>query len=50
MLMESDDQKLLMASDGGLRFLSDLQPSGGAYRAGKASITLPENAQVTPRW
>ena len=41
MLMEGDDQKLLMASDAGYDLVA-------RNRAGKALITLPDNAHVMP--
>lgn len=48
MLMESDDQKLLMASDAGYGFVCTFNDLVARNRAGKALITLPENAHVMP--
>ena len=46
MLMEGDDQKLLMASDAGYGFVCTFNDLVARNRAGKALITLPENARV----
>jgi topoisomerase-4 subunit A len=48
MLMENDDQKLLMASDAGYGFVCTFNDLVARNRAGKALITLPENAKVMP--
>ncbi len=48
MLMESDDQRLLMASDAGYGFVCIFNDPVARNRAGKALITLPENAHVMP--
>ncbi|KCU94159.1 DNA topoisomerase IV subunit A [Salmonella enterica subsp. enterica serovar Cerro str. FSL R8-0235] len=48
MLMEGDDQKLLMASDAGYGFVCTFNDLVARNRAGKALITLPENAHVMP--
>ncbi|SUB69501.1 DNA topoisomerase 4 subunit A [Pluralibacter gergoviae] len=48
MLMENDEQKLLMASDAGYGFVCTFADLVARNRAGKAMITLPENAQVMP--
>lgn len=48
MLMESDDQKLLMASDAGYGFVCTFNDLVARNRTGKAMITLPENARVMP--
>jgi topoisomerase-4 subunit A len=48
MLMENDDQKLLMASDAGYGFVCTFSDLVARNRAGKALITLPDNAQVMP--
>ncbi|MTD38502.1 DNA topoisomerase IV subunit A [Erwinia sp. CPCC 100877] len=45
-LMAGDDQKLLMASDAGYGFICTFGDLVARNRAGKALITLPENAQV----
>lgn len=46
--MESDDQKLLMASDAGYGFVCTFNDLVARNRAGKALITLPDNAHVMP--
>lgn len=46
--MEGDDQKLLMASDAGYGFVCTFNDLVARNRAGKALITLPENAHVMP--
>lgn len=46
--MENDEQKLLMASDAGYGFVCTFADLVARNRAGKAMITLPENAQVMP--
>jgi topoisomerase-4 subunit A len=48
MLMESDDRKLLMASDAGYGFVCTFNDLVARNRAGKALITLPDNARVMP--
>lgn len=48
MLMEGDEQKLLMASDAGYGFVCTFNDLVARNRAGKALITLPENAHVMP--
>ena len=48
MLMEGDDQKLLMASDAGYGFVCTFNDLVARNRAGKALITLPDNAHVMP--
>jgi len=45
-LMESDDQKLLMASDAGYGFVCTFNDLVSRNRSGKALLSLPENAQV----
>ncbi|MBS6436838.1 DNA topoisomerase IV subunit A [Pantoea sp.] len=45
-LMEADEQKLLMASDGGYGFICTFADLVSRNRAGKALLTLPENARV----
>ena len=45
-LMEPDDQKLLMASDAGYGFICTFADLVSRNRAGKALLTLPENAKV----
>ncbi|MGP4129515.1 DNA topoisomerase IV subunit A [Pantoea tagorei] len=45
-LMEADDQKLLMASDAGYGFICTFADLVSRNRAGKALLTLPENARV----
>ncbi len=47
-LMAGDDQKLLMASDAGYGFVCTFGDLVARNRAGKALITLPENAHVMP--
>lgn len=46
--MENDDRKLLMASDAGYGFLCTFNDLVARNRAGKALISLPENAHVMP--
>ena len=46
MLMEADDQKLLMASDAGNGFICTFNDPVSRNRAGKALISLPDNARV----
>ncbi|MBJ3814209.1 DNA topoisomerase IV subunit A [Shimwellia pseudoproteus] len=46
LLMESDDQKLLMASDAGYGFVCTFADLVARNRVGKTVITLPENAKV----
>ncbi|UVV73372.1 DNA topoisomerase IV subunit A [Pantoea agglomerans] len=45
-LMEPDDQRLLMASDAGYGFICTFCDLVSRNRAGKALLTLPENARV----
>ncbi|CAQ85614.1 MULTISPECIES: DNA topoisomerase IV subunit A [Photorhabdus] len=45
-LMASDEQKFLMASDAGYGFICTFSDLVAKNRAGKALITLPENANV----
>ncbi|MBU9822703.1 DNA topoisomerase IV subunit A [Rahnella sp. BCC 1045] len=45
-LMASDDQKLLMASDAGYGFVCTFSDLVARNRAGKAMITLPDNAKA----
>ncbi|MBA2816333.1 DNA topoisomerase IV subunit A [Candidatus Pantoea persica] len=45
-LMEADDQKLLMASDAGYGFICTFADLVSRNRAGKALLTLPDNARV----
>ncbi len=45
-LMEADEQKLLMASDAGYGFICTFADLVSRNRAGKALLTLPENARV----
>ncbi|MFZ7260595.1 DNA topoisomerase IV subunit A [Avibacterium avium] len=45
-LMENDEQKLLMASDAGYGFICQFSDLVARNKAGKALISLPENAQV----
>ncbi|RJT43531.1 DNA topoisomerase IV subunit A [Rahnella woolbedingensis] len=45
-LMAADDQKLLMASDAGYGFVCTFNDLVARNRAGKAMITLPENAKA----
>ncbi|PKE29283.1 DNA topoisomerase IV subunit A [Rahnella sp. AA] len=47
-LMASDDQKLLMASDAGYGFVCTFNDLVARNRAGKAMITLPDNAKALP--
>ena len=44
--MEADEQKLLMASDAGYGFICTFADLVSRNRAGKALLTLPENARV----
>ncbi|EPS2706455.1 DNA topoisomerase IV subunit A [Cronobacter turicensis] len=46
MLMTGEEQKLLMASDAGYGFVCTFNDLVARNRAGKALITLPENAHV----
>ncbi len=48
MLMTGEEQKLLMASDAGYGFVCTFNDLVARNRAGKALITLPENANVLP--
>ncbi|MEG3133373.1 DNA topoisomerase IV subunit A [Rouxiella sp. T17] len=45
-LMAADEQKLLMASDAGYGFVCNFSDLVARNRAGKAMITLPENAKA----
>ncbi|QKJ88700.1 DNA topoisomerase 4 subunit A [Paramixta manurensis] len=45
-LMEPDEQKLLMASDAGYGFVCTFSDLISRNRAGKALLTLPDNAKV----
>ncbi|CAK9883915.1 MAG: DNA topoisomerase 4 subunit A [Candidatus Erwinia impunctatus] len=47
-LCENDDQPLLMASDAGYGFVCTFADLISRNRAGKALLTLPENARVLP--
>jgi len=47
-LMAPDDQKLLMASDAGYGFVCTFNDLVARNRAGKAMITLPDNAKALP--
>lgn len=47
-LMAADDQKLLMASDAGYGFVCTFNDLVARNRAGKAMISLPENATALP--
>ncbi|MDE9567155.1 DNA topoisomerase IV subunit A, partial [Xenorhabdus bovienii] len=46
LLTATDDQKFLMASDAGYGFICTFSDLIAKNRAGKALITLPENAKV----
>ena len=48
MVMAGEEQKLLMASDAGYGFVCTFNDLIARNRAGKALITLPENARVMP--
>ncbi|WP_300004827.1 DNA topoisomerase IV subunit A [uncultured Cedecea sp.] len=47
-LMTAEDRKLLMASDAGYGFVCSFNDLVSRNRAGKALISLPENARVLP--
>jgi len=47
-LMGADDQRVLLASDAGYGFVAKLDDLASKNKAGKALLTLPENAQVLP--
>ena len=47
-LMTAEDRKLLMASDAGYGFVCTFNDLVSRNRAGKALISLPENARVLP--
>ncbi len=47
-MMAPDDRKLLMASDAGYGFICTFNDLVARNRAGKALITLPDNARVLP--
>lgn len=48
MLTGADDQKLLIASDAGYGFMCSFSDLVARNRAGKALLTLPENAKIMP--
>ena len=48
MLIENEDQALLMASDAGYGFICKFEDLVARNKAGKALISLPENAKVLP--
>ncbi|WP_340620882.1 DNA topoisomerase IV subunit A [Xenorhabdus siamensis] len=48
LLMAKDDQRFLMASDAGYGFICTSNDLIAKNRAGKALITLPQNAKVMP--
>ncbi|MBC8944150.1 DNA topoisomerase IV subunit A [Xenorhabdus indica] len=48
LLMAKDDQRFLMASDAGYGFICTFNDLIAKNRAGKALITLPQNAKVMP--
>lgn len=48
LLMASDDTQVLMASDAGYGFICTFADLTSRNRAGKALLTLPEQAQVMP--
>ncbi|MDG2958986.1 DNA topoisomerase IV subunit A [Exercitatus varius] len=47
-LIENENQDLLMASDAGYGFICKFEDLIARNKAGKAVLTLPENAQVLP--
>lgn len=47
-LMGADDQRVLLASDAGYGFVAKLEDLASKNKAGKALLTLPENAKVLP--
>ncbi|MET0355382.1 MAG: DNA topoisomerase IV subunit A [Cellvibrio sp.] len=47
-LMGADDQRILLASDAGYGFVAKLDDLASKNKAGKALLTLPENAKVLP--
>lgn len=47
-LMGADDQRVLLASDAGYGFVAKLEDLMSKNKAGKALLTLPENAKVLP--
>ncbi len=47
-LMAAEDRKLLMSSDAGYGFVCTFNDLNSRNRAGKAIISLPENARVLP--
>lgn len=47
-LMGSNDQRVLIASDAGYGFVAKLEDLATKNKAGKALLTLPENAKVMP--
>ncbi|SDJ97893.1 DNA topoisomerase IV subunit A [Microbulbifer yueqingensis] len=48
LLMGSDEQRLLLASDAGYGFVAKLGDLQSRNKAGKAMLTLPKNARVLP--
>ncbi|STO54209.1 DNA topoisomerase IV subunit A [Canicola haemoglobinophilus] len=48
LLMENDSQSLLMASDAGYGFICKFEDLVSRNKAGKAVISLPENAKTLP--
>jgi topoisomerase-4 subunit A len=46
--MGADDQRVLLASDAGYGFVAKLEDLASKNKAGKAMLTLPENAKVLP--
>ena len=47
-LMGTDDQRVLLASDAGYGFVAKLEDLASKNKAGKALLSLPENARVLP--
>lgn len=47
-LMGADDQRVLLASDAGYGFVAKLEDLASKNKAGKALLSLPENAKVLP--
>lgn len=47
-LMGADDQRVLLASDAGYGFVAKLEDLASKNKAGKAMLSLPENARVLP--
>ncbi|WOX06815.1 DNA topoisomerase IV subunit A [Microbulbifer pacificus] len=48
LLMGSDDQKVLLASDAGYGFIATFADLQSRNKAGKAMLSLPQNARVLP--